>query len=507
MKPVRILIFFVSVFGLLLLLSLVFPKDGIIIGKNIELNFMDVGSFFEKDSSPVNIVTAGLVNMNAVSDDPEFGDIDSVLIMRDTVPDVNNDSIIKAKIDSITKAIPAIEFSEEGRDRLHKFFKRADQAKAGNKPLRILHYGDSQLENDRMTSLLRYRLQKVFGGSGCGLVPAVPLYYGNPTFKEKVEGDWIRYTGFGQRDSTLTHRTFGAMNCYTEVPSDSTGEEVSLSFDFLKGRRASQFTGMKIYLHADSDSGEISVLVNDTIEADLHVYAGFQMVEYKPEVKVGSLKIDFKLEDGGRIYGISFDSDAGIQMDNMAMRGSSGLEFRRQDTSYLKYMLQDLNVGLFIMQFGGNTVPYIKKTGFYRSSFTKELNYIKELCPDAAIIVVGPSDMSRKENGRFITWESVEPVRDALRDAAIDAGCAFWDMYEAMGGYNSMHAFAQADPPLAQKDYVHFTPRGANMMAGMFCSSLMLEYSRYKSAIPRSPRSPRSPSPQVPQSPQPLPAP
>lgn len=481
MKPLRILIFFVSVFGLLLLLSLVFPKNGISIGENMELNFMDAGRFFEKDSSPENIVTAGLVDLNTISDDPEFGSIDSVLTMHDSVPDVNNDSIVQAKVDSISKTIPAIEFSEVGRERLHKFFERADQANSGDKPLRILHYGDSQLENDRMTSLLRYRLQKVFGGSGCGLVPAVPLYFGNPTFREQVEGDWTRYTGFGKRDSTLTHRTYGAMNCYSEVPSDSTGEEVSLNFSFLKGRRASQFTCLKIYLHAYSDSGEISIVVNDTIEeTGIRVYEGFQLLEYKPEVKASSLKIDFKLKDGGRIYGISFDSDAGIQMDNMAMRGSSGLEFRRQDTSYLKYMLQDLNVGLFVMQFGGNTVPYIKKTGFYRKSFTKELNYIKELCPDAAIIVIGPSDMSRKENGRFITWESVEPVRDALRDAALDAGCAFWDMYEAMGGYNSMDAFARADPPLAQTDYVHFTPKGANLMAGMFCSSLMLEYNMWR---------------------------
>jgi hypothetical protein len=37
-----------------------------------------------------------------------------------------------------------------------------------------------------------------------------------------------------------------------------------------------------------------------------------------------------------------------------------------------------------------------------------------------------------------------------------------------------------ADPPLASSDYIHFTPKGANMMAGMLFDAVMLEYGRYK---------------------------
>ncbi len=449
----------------------------------MELQFMNASALFKKDSVEVNVVTAGLISLNTVSDDPEFGGTDSVLILRDTIPDINTDSIIKAKVDSISSRIHPIEFSVEGKKILQNFFSAAEDANSGSRPLRILHYGDSQLENDRMTSLLRYRLQKVYGGSGCGLVPAVPLYFGNPTFKEVAEGDWVRYTGFGKRDSTLLHKSYGAMNCFTTVPPDSTGEEASLRFEFRRGRRASSFSSMKLFLHAYADDGSIIITVNDTISDTLtNVTEGFQVIDYRPEVVVKNIQLDFEINDGGRIYGISFDADAGVQMDNMAMRGSSGLEFRRQDSLYLKNMLDFLNPGLFILQFGGNTVPYIRKTGFYRSSFKKELLYLKALCPDAAIIVIGPSDMSRKEKGKFITWESVEPVRDALKGAALDAGCAFWDMYEAMGGENSMDAFVKSDPALGQKDYTHFTPRGANLMAEMFLNSLMVEYSRYQSS-------------------------
>ncbi len=484
MKPVKTLIFFLSVFALLALVSLVFPKDGIKIGEKMDIQFMDLGNLFKNDSAEINIVTAGLINFNTVSDDPEFGGIDSVLLMRDAVSDASNDSLVKAKIDSISNAIQPIEFSSEGKALLHKFFERANKAESASKPLRILHYGDSQIENDRMTSLMRYRLQMIFGGSGCGLVPAVPLYFGNPTFKEKIEGEWTRYTGFGKRDTTLEDKRYGVMNSFTAVPPDSLDDEKSLRFEFIKGRRASRFSSMKLFLHAYDESGQISIQVNDTICDTLtNVFEGFQVIDYRAEVAVKNIQIDFELHNGGRIYGIAFDANAGIQVDNLAMRGSSGLEFRRQDSAYLKHMLDFLSPGLFIMQFGGNTVPYIKKTGYYKSSFKRELAYIKSLCPDAALIVIGPADMSRKENGKFITWESVEPVRDALRSAALEADYAYWDMYEAMGGENSMDAFVQSDPPLAQADYIHFTPKGANLMTEMFCNSLMVEYSRYQSAV------------------------
>jgi lysophospholipase L1-like esterase len=89
--------------------------------------------------------------------------------------------------------------------------------------------------------------------------------------------------------------------------------------------------------------------------------------------------------------------------------------------------------------------------------------------------------MSVKEKGRFVTYPNIEPVRDALRSAALENGFAFWDLYEAMGGKNSMPSFVASDPPLASTDYVHFTALGVNLVAEMFYNALMLEYRQYLS--------------------------
>jgi len=220
---------------------------------------------------------------------------------------------------------------------------------------------------------------------------------------------------------------------------------------------------------------------NDTISDTIaNIPDGYQELSQFVDFDADKVRLEFKLQQGGRIYGISFDPDAGIQMDNIAMRGSSGLEFSRSDPDVLDTMLNAVDPGLIIMQFGGNVVPFIHNYDYYKRRFTRELNYLRSMTPESAVVVIGPGDMSTKENGRFVTYNALEPVRDALRDAAHDTGCAFWDMYAAMGGRNSIQDFVVAKPPLASTDYIHFTPKGANLMAGMFFDAMMLEYGKYK---------------------------
>ena len=51
-------------------------------------------------------------------------------------------------------------------DYLDPFFDALEAAR--ERPVRIMHYGDSQLEGDRISSVLREAFQERFGGSGAG---------------------------------------------------------------------------------------------------------------------------------------------------------------------------------------------------------------------------------------------------------------------------------------------------------------------------------------------------
>ena len=48
---------------------------------------------------------------------------------------------------------------------------------AGSHRVRIMHYGDSQIEEDRISNILRDSLQTRFGGGGPGLLPVLDQHY------------------------------------------------------------------------------------------------------------------------------------------------------------------------------------------------------------------------------------------------------------------------------------------------------------------------------------------
>jgi hypothetical protein len=55
-----------------------------------------------------------------------------------------------------------------------------------------------------------------------------------------------------------------------------------------------------------------------------------------------------------------------------------------------------------------------------------------------------------------------------------------------MGGKNSMPSWVNAEPPLAQKDFIHFSSFGARIVGEMFYRSVIKEYDRYNTKHKKS---------------------
>jgi lysophospholipase L1-like esterase len=490
MKPLRIFIFLASVALLLLLIALTMPPQGIRFTAGIHLKFMDPSELFPKDAPEAERErdVESLIAASSVTEDPESdftGDRQEPEIQPGKLQDADRTPVPAAdpaNSDSLKHTICRIELPEDGSVLMDPFFQKLEALLDGTRPrARILHFGDSQIENDRMTALIRYRLQKQFGGTGTGLVQAIPLYSGNMAYRQDQEGEWLRYTFFGKRDSAIRHNAYGVMGAFTSVPMPRGEEWPYLHYEFNTRRRTGTVNRVRVFLHSYVKDACVAVMVNDTISDTIrHIPDGFSVVDYTHHCPVKDVRLFMDLPEGGRIYGISFESYYGIQVDNIAMRGGSGLIFSRMNREHQLRMMEYLSPDLLILQFGGNVVPYIDPE-FYRRAFTRELRFLKDLCPGVPVIVIGPSDMSLKEKGRFVTYPGIEPVRDALRSAALENGFAFWDLYEAMGGNNSMPSFVHAVPPLASTDYVHFTALGVNLVAEMFYNALMLEFRQYTS--------------------------
>ena len=145
--------------------------------------------------------------------------------------------------------------------------------------------------------------------------------------------------------------------------------------------------------------------------------------------------------------------------------------------------MNSLNVKLVIMEFGGNATPYLnteKSIAAYKESMGKQIAYVKKLYPKTQILLIGPADMSTRIDGELQTYPFLENTIEALKSVALENDAMFWNMYEVMGGRNSMVKWVSHSPAWASSDYIHFTEKGAGRIAEVFIQSFMNCYDYYQ---------------------------
>ena len=508
MRPFKILLFILIVFLVLLFISIVFPKDGIHIGNKLLLRFPDFQSLnISEDPKYVDIsellkyhqsnITE---NTNSIFPDTLAETPDSLFFVADSLKaEIKTDTLFL--LDSTTfikeKNKPGtikqqIEYSTAEKNDLYPFFKHLGNLKKTGDLIRVLHYGDSQIEGDRISSFIRNELQKEFGGSGIGLFPAVIIKGTTISLEQKLNGDWERYTMQSIKNGTIYHKRLGALMSFSRFApifhenNEVYSGEINLRKSNNSYLNTRKFKHCKVFYGYNEKPFIAELKYKDkTIDAEIiPVSQQLKTISWKIDNAIDEITISFKGEDSPNIYAIALDDFKGIAVDNIPLRGSSGTDFTRTDLAFFRSMYQKLNVKLVLMQFGVNLVPHIVNDySYYEKQLEKQLKTIKSLRPDICIIVIGVSDMSRNENGNYVSYPNIEKIRAAQKNAAFNAGCAFWDTYEAMGGKNSMPLWVNNDPPLARTDFTHFSWKGSTIIAKMFYDALMFDFKIYQNAI------------------------
>jgi lysophospholipase L1-like esterase len=390
---------------------------------------------------------------------------------------------------------------------LFALFRSLNALSYESKLIRVLHYGDSQLEGDRITSSLRQKLQDRFGGCGVGLVPLYDPIGARNSIIVKSEYPWQKIFVYGNGYRRANPNLYGIMGSYYtysfEGPpgSDSlaaAGDSAArkrwqrVSVNLYRSRRSvgreRQAERLKILYRNARKPFELSIKTKqdtlDRVTIPRDSAAVCNMYEYAlpPDEPFERVQVSFGSSASPAFFGLALDCKEGVAVDNIAFRGSSGTDFTRMNRSVLACQLAALNVKCLILQFGVNVVPYqTQDYKYYEHQFYGQLKMLRELAPDVSILVVGVSDMSRKEGEVYVSYPNIEKIRDAQRRAAFRAGCAFWDLYEAMGGKNSMPSWVFATPALANKDFTHFTPKGAQLVSEMLYKAIVSEYEKFNS--------------------------
>lgn len=425
------------------------------------------------------------------------------------------------------------------------FFKALMECERSGKHLRILHYGDSQLEGDRISDYLRNRFQLRFGGFGPGLLlPLEPTASMRSTAMVKQSGDWKKmaiygnlekssggiygpggtaysYSGTYNRkigEDTIIQRVYPSRDTVWMVSKDTTfaGEKegklyevfvdsntfyydtlykgifepVSVSNSWISIRlpekgaypRVRKYENLSLLYHSENPFA-FRLKSGDFSEEIGVKGARANKVTVPINGHSGELLLSF-YDQNPLILGVLLDGDSGIAVDNVPMRGSSGLGFESINPEVLGAFYEWMNVKLIVFQYGINVVPNPRKSyDYYEELLSRQLQAVRKAAPEASILVIGPSDMSRRGIDGYESYPNIPLIRDAMRNAAFRNQCAFWDLYEAMGGENAMLSWVNAKPPLGNKDFTHFSAAGARYVGEMLYLTLMKEFVQYKKQL------------------------
>ena len=422
MKPYKVLIFIACVMACLAALCIVLPGR-IAFGEKV-LRWPTLAEVFETEEAypqPLPEEEGSITASDTIDPSP------------DTLPSLEGRAekeapipIPKVPVDSVT----------DSRMFLAAFY--ASLAESSDRVVRVVHYGDSQIEEDRMSQQIREKLQALYGGQGCGLMPLAQTIP-NKTARQqlRMNGRFVqpaqgprRYLVYGPKRDQRQDGMYGVMGQVT-ILNDSLvkgSEEVTAVCTPLIP--TAQYTRWKVF--ADTS-------IHYTFSGDTVFLSG-----------------------RGAVYGLSQESEKGVIVDNIPMRGCLGLVFTKMDRTQLSSFYRDQHVKLIIMQFGGNAIPFNENPGTISAivkGLREQVQYVQSCAPEASILFIGPSDMLTQEEGEWISYPMVPYMDRLLRKMAIEENIAYFSLFRWMGGAGSMKRWQEIG--LAGSDGVHFTRAGA----------------------------------------------
>ena len=465
MKASHTLLFVLSVFVLLGIGWFFFPAEGVAVG-SYELRFPSYAEARQGEQEELDVDAL----LDEVSKSFEMSVSESL-----------KDSLNFFR-DYLTLNPNRIYLPNDDYTYFDSLFLLLENAQKDQKVYRVMHYGDSQIEMDRISSVFRQRLQELFGGSGPGMIPAIQRV-ASISVSQSYSGGLTRYTVYG--DSTTRrapHKRYGPMTQFSQTRGQST-----ISFNRTRNSKAfdkaKEITKVSLLIGYNSDDFR-AFLRADTLKTEpLQAPAkpGVTLLHWDLPHPAG--RGTLTLQGSAEVYAVTLDGDYGVALDNIPLRGCSGTIFTRVNKEVMKESFELLDTRMIILQFGGNRMPGLhgpKSVSSYMRELEEQIRYFREVAPQATLLFIGPADMGKSYNGKIGTWKGLPELNDSIKATVLRNDVAYWDMFHVMGGEGSMAQYVKHKPALAGPDYIHFTFTGAQEIGNDLAKSFTIYYDLYQ---------------------------
>lgn len=351
---------------------------------------------------------------------------------------------------------------------LYEQLYRLEHRMDAGEPLRVLQFGDSHTAADDWPGELRARFQQRFGSGGPGFVQA-----GRP------------FAGFRRLDvkSSMSRgwQTLG-------------GVRVGDGFDGIAGvSLASSRAGEIITLEAEGEvlelfywnqpgGGSFSLEDNGAplgeVSTDGLAGPGYFRKELAPGIH--SLVLRTLNDAPVRVFGWVLERRGGITWETLGLNGAQADLLLKQDAALLRDHIARRNPALVLIAYGTNESRRKDWTiESYQETLDGVLRLLRSAAPAASILVVGAPDQFIRTRRSAVAPAGTDLILAAQRKAALEHGCAFWNLRAAMGGAGSMKQWVRAG--LAQGDYVHLTAAGYKLVGQALYELILGQYAIFVS--------------------------
>ena len=344
---------------------------------------------------------------------------------------------------------------------------------------RVGHYGDSSIATDLITSTVRENLQARFGDAGHGFVLAAKGYipYKHRGIRQSSNPEAWDVREVVRRQDRRGRYGYGGVQsrakpgAWARVGTAKRGDV---------GRHVSRFD---IYFEEQPRGGNFSVRLDDEPRDIISTKSDFYGEGvYSIETSDGAHQIELRYKRGGQValYGVALEREGpGVVYDSLGLVGARANRLLNFDEAHIRRQLELRGVDLVVLGFGGNEASDERTEEMFYEDFVRVLERMRQGREDLGCVVFAPLDQARRQRGRIRTLPTIPRIVAAQRRAAFDAGCAFYNTWQAMGGHDAMRRWYKARPRLAMGDFRHATPAGYEIIGNMFYKALVAGFADY----------------------------
>ena len=392
------------------------------------------------------------------------------------------EALLKADYSDILPADSLITSIEEFRGEefdtpMHRLY---EKLLAGSDPVRVAFMGDSFVEGDILTADLRELLQDTFHGGGVGYAPIASPFTGfRQTVKTTSKG-WTPYNIMQRKNTPEPYVNDYFVSGWVARASDGA----STRWDMVDKRRHLMECNRARLLFISREPSKIILTLNDGEEREFE-FDGSDVVRQIVVEEEQIRSLEMRVASGAAGFtgiGADFDSKSGIAVDNFSVRSNNGQAMFWSSASVNAQIHSMRPYDLVILQYGLNIMQADRHNySLYGEQVEKMVRYVESCFPGAAVLVMGVSDRSQRNEQGIVPMTAAIDLSRAQREAAERCGVAFWSTYDAMQRLGGMTAFVENG--WAGKDYTHINYAGGREIARQLYYALLQGAESYSEAL------------------------